>query len=142
MKTDSRLSAYYHGNMDFANVWERCWSTRTIPITKGRYMDGACWPASLPYIRKIHVRRRGLACTQSINGNQYTIKHQRWDRDHASTTPKTKMQGLGCGRLCPRRWQGSGAQTFGGVRLLGEGWRNSRTRTRTRLLVRAGTAAA
>ena len=34
------------------------------------------------------ARRRGLACTQSINGNQYTIKHQRWDRDHA---PKTKM---------------------------------------------------
>ena len=43
-------------------------------------------------------------------------------------------------RRDPRRWQGSGAQTFGGVRLLGEGWRNSRTRTRTRLLVRAGTA--
>ena len=36
MKMYSRLSAYYHGNMDFPNVWERCWPTRTIPIyTKG-----------------------------------------------------------------------------------------------------------
>ena len=25
------------------------------------------------------ARRRGLACTQSVNGNQCTIKHQRWD---------------------------------------------------------------
>ena len=27
MKTDSRLSAYCHGNADFLNVWEQCWPT-------------------------------------------------------------------------------------------------------------------
>ena len=37
------------------------------------------------------ARRRGLACTESVNSNQYTRRHQRWGRDHASTTPKTKM---------------------------------------------------
>ena len=32
VKTDSGLSAYYHGNTDFPNVWEpNC----TIPIGKG-----------------------------------------------------------------------------------------------------------
>ena len=35
MKTDSGLSAYCHGNVDFPNVWERCWPTRAIPIYKG-----------------------------------------------------------------------------------------------------------
>ena len=35
MKTDFGLSAYCHGNADFANVWERCWPTTTIPIYKG-----------------------------------------------------------------------------------------------------------
>ena len=32
MKTDSGLSAYCHGNVDFPNVWERCWKTCAIPI--------------------------------------------------------------------------------------------------------------
>ena len=32
MKTDSGLSAYCHGNVDFPNVWERCWPTCAIPI--------------------------------------------------------------------------------------------------------------
>ena len=32
VKTDSGLSAYCHGNADFANVWERCWPTTTLPI--------------------------------------------------------------------------------------------------------------
>ena len=27
MKTDSGLSAYCHGNVDFSNVWERYWPT-------------------------------------------------------------------------------------------------------------------
>ena len=35
VKTDSGLSAYCHGNMDFPNVWERCWPTSAIPIYKG-----------------------------------------------------------------------------------------------------------
>ena len=35
VKTDSGLIAYCHGNADFPNVWERCWPTRAIPITKG-----------------------------------------------------------------------------------------------------------
>ena len=34
MKTNSGLSAYYHGNTDFPNVWEQCWPTRTIPYSK------------------------------------------------------------------------------------------------------------
>ena len=30
MKTDFGLSAYCHGNADFANVCERCWPTTMI----------------------------------------------------------------------------------------------------------------
>ena len=42
VKTDSGLSAYCHGNVDFPNVWERCWPTRAIPIYKGAICDSTC----------------------------------------------------------------------------------------------------
>ena len=35
MKTNSGLSAYCHGNADFANVWERCWPPARSLYTKG-----------------------------------------------------------------------------------------------------------
>ena len=40
MKTDSGLRAYCHGNVDFPNVWERCWPTRAIPIRES--VDSLC----------------------------------------------------------------------------------------------------
>ena len=40
MQMDSGLSAYCHGNMDFLNVWERCWPTCTIPIRES--VDSLC----------------------------------------------------------------------------------------------------
>ena len=53
VKTDSGLSAYYHGNADFPNVWERCWPTRAIPVYKGaiadKYLD-ICNPIRVRYL--------------------------------------------------------------------------------------------
>ena len=58
VETDSGLRAYLHRDVDFPNVWERCWPTRTIPIRESvdsLCRDGADTPMP-PYIGKAFTR--------------------------------------------------------------------------------------
>ena len=69
MKTDSKLSAYCHGNADFANVWERCWPTYAIPIYKGAIVI-ILMAATLACVYTSGYSGNGIICNGKVIKNK------------------------------------------------------------------------